>query len=184
MDFLRTYSFGLKVSLLFEKLAYSFRMALLKRSKSIHFCVCCCCCCCGWLFWLKFIQNPSPRPNVFSKLLGSVVEGEHRFQIFKLLIGFLRRENILWETFSRIVLLISAVNPNVELQISCVCCRTVEKGRGNGCSVLADLSCNRLIYRCLIRLLVCCLVPLRLVVRDFCSLTCFLEMEGQTVSCV
>ena len=83
-------------------------------------------------------------------------------------------------------LLISAENPNVELQISCVCCSTVEKGRGNGCSSMVDLSCSRLIYRCLIRLLVCCLVPLRLVVRDFCSLTCFLEMEmeGQTVSCV
>ena len=183
LDFLRTYSFGLKVSLLFEKSAYSFRMALLKRSKSIHFCVCRCCCC-GCLFWLKFIQNPSPRPNVFSKLLGSVVEGEHRFQIFKLLIGFLCRENILWETFSRIVLLISAVNPNVELQISRVCCRTVERCRGNGGSVLAELSCNRLIYRCRTRLLVRRLVPIRLVVRDFCSLTCFLIMDGQTSSCV
>ena len=125
---------------------------------------------------MKFIQNPSLRPNVLSRLVGSVVDGEHRFQIFKLLIGFLCRENILWKTFLRMVLLISAVNPNVELQISRVCCWTVEKGRVNRRPLLAELSCNRLIYRCLIRLLVCCLVPLRLWFRDFCSLTCFLEL--------
>ena len=43
LDFLGTYSFGLKVSLSFGKSAYSLRMALLKQSKSIHFCFCCWC---------------------------------------------------------------------------------------------------------------------------------------------
>ena len=66
------------------------------------------------------------------------------------------------------------VNPNVELQISHVCCWIVKNSMYNGYLFLAELICIRLLYCCLICLLICCLVQIRLGVRDLCSITCFL----------